>query len=543
MSRGGPRPTWPVWVPCLLAALLAVQVVGTPSTNFGGFDEWLVLDLVSRGIVNAPYANRPLNFLWLRPASWLPGYAFGSFALVFVVYTVGGALVLYGLSRRLMPGRPVLAWLAAAFFLVWFPGDLSRLSTIDRVHYAGITFGTLVAGTLLVEAWVRDRLALLALALALAVVAAETYEGILPLLAGVPLLLRPSRAERRRWWGWILPWEGTLAVVGAVAAAPILGFGPRHVTYQGSVLGLSAGPLTWASRVGWQYIYHLFPLATSSPSELLAWKAPVSAMLLALGIVVSARSAPEGEPGRGLGKAMLAGLAFAGLGYSLVVLGMAAPSAYRLQYLSGPGISVFLAALVCGVGGLPGARWRVPVTVALAGWIAAVGAGRLVAMQGIWDRGSSYPKQSAMLRGLTGLAPDLEAGTMVVVLDDGAAWKATYTFAHAVRYLYRGHAAGCVWKSWPFLYRTAFEADGLRFDPWPEIREAFDVSPHTYRWDEIVVVRFMPSGEAKLVKAWPPELPPLPEGARYDPQTRIVTGGAPITEQAVLADSHGMPSR
>ena len=67
--------------------------------------------------------------------------------------------------------------------------------------------------------------------------------------------------------------------------------------------------------------------------------------------------------------------------------------------------------------------------------------------------------------------------------------------------------------------------------------------PHIGQKDEIVVVRFMPSGEAKLVKAWPPELPPLPEGARYDPQARIVTGGAPIPEQAVLADSHGMPSR
>ena len=43
-------------------------------TNFGGADEWLLLDLSSRGILGIPYANRPLVLLWQAlPARLLPG--------------------------------------------------------------------------------------------------------------------------------------------------------------------------------------------------------------------------------------------------------------------------------------------------------------------------------------------------------------------------------------------------------------------------------------------------------------------------------------
>jgi hypothetical protein len=518
-----------------LAALVGVQAVGVPSTNLGGFDEWLVLDVVSRGIIGAPYANRPFNFFWLQPASWLPGYGFRSFAALFAVYTTGGAWILHHLCRRLVPSRPALAFLAAAFFIAWTPSDLARLGTIDRAHYSGITFGTLAAMALLVEAWVRGRPMILLAGMVTAVVAAGSYEGSLLLLAAAPFLLRVSREDRRRWWVWALGWEGVLVILGAFAAAPILGLGPKRPSYQGSVLGLSAGPATWLSRMGRQYLYHLLPLVTSAPSELLVWKVPLTVVLLSAGIVAATRSGSEPGPDRDLTRAMLGGLVFAGLGYGVVVLGMAAASAYRLEFLAGPGIAVFLATLVCRATALVRPRWRLATTIALAGWVAAVGAGRLVAMQGVWDAGSSYPRQSQMLRGLTRVAPDLKPGTMVIVLDEGGAWRANFTFEHAVRYLYEGRAAGCAWKAWAFLYHTSFEPQGLRLEPLPEIREAFHTSVHTYRYDEIVVVRFTRSGEVELMERWPAALPPLPEGARYDPGSRIVRGGPPIPGRGVLS--------
>src|SRR6185295_15786174 len=40
-------------------------------TNFGGMDEWLYIDLGSRGIQGIPYANRPLVLMWSTPAAVL----------------------------------------------------------------------------------------------------------------------------------------------------------------------------------------------------------------------------------------------------------------------------------------------------------------------------------------------------------------------------------------------------------------------------------------------------------------------------------------
>ncbi len=62
-----------------LAALLLVFGSGfsvVRSTNFGGLDEWLIVSLTSQGIVDVPYANRPLELRasasrcsWVCPAT------------------------------------------------------------------------------------------------------------------------------------------------------------------------------------------------------------------------------------------------------------------------------------------------------------------------------------------------------------------------------------------------------------------------------------------------------------------------------------------
>jgi hypothetical protein len=47
------------------------QFAWVQSTNFWGSDEWLHLSLTSRGIIDFPYANRPLMLLWSLPAALL----------------------------------------------------------------------------------------------------------------------------------------------------------------------------------------------------------------------------------------------------------------------------------------------------------------------------------------------------------------------------------------------------------------------------------------------------------------------------------------
>jgi hypothetical protein len=154
-------------------------------------------------------------------------------------------------------------------------------------------------------------------------------------------------------------------------------------------------------------------------------------------------------------------------------------------------------------------------------------------MQQTWDRESFYPAQMSMLRGLVSRAPDLRSGTMVLLLDEGGAWRATFGFHHAIQYLYEERAAGCVWGAWNALYPATLGAEGLLSEPWPVIRGPWGVRPHTYRHDEIVVARFS-NGSVEILKEWPATLPPLPAGARYDPGSRILDLTHPCPERRLL---------
>jgi hypothetical protein len=154
-------------------------------------------------------------------------------------------------------------------------------------------------------------------------------------------------------------------------------------------------------------------------------------------------------------------------------------------------------------------------------------------MQRTWDEGSAHAGQVSMLRGLVAEAPDLRQGTMVLLLDEGRAWRATFGFHHAVQYLYRGHAAGCVWGAWNALYPATLGPEGMRSEPWPVIRGPWRAAPHTYRYDEIVVARYT-DGVVGILPEWPGTLPPLPPGARYEPAGRVVPESRALPERGVL---------
>jgi hypothetical protein len=520
----------------VLAGLLGVQVAWIPATNFGGFDEWVMLDLSSRGIMDVAYANRPFGLLWLLPGPLIAPHSFAPFGLLFFVYLVSASFLLRRLCLGLVPGRPAFALLSAAFFLVWAPGDLARLSTVERALYGGITFGAVAAVALFVESWVRRSAVLLWGSALLALVLLRSYEGGLAVLAAAPLLLLATQPNRVRPWRWVAVWEVVVLVAAALVLARLAGPG-EAAAYQRTVLHLERDPGAWAVRLLWQFVYHLFPLATSSPRELLAPAALLTVAILNVGLVpaLSGADPPPGRP-RLLLRAALLGLLFAGLGYSLILLGAGAPSAFRLQFLSGPGIAVFLAAVVCSAPARLPRPWGLVATSVLASWVAAVGAGRTIAMQATWDAGSAYPAQVAMLRGLVKSAPDLRPETLVLLLDDGKAWKATFGFHHALRYLYEGRAAGCVWGAWNALYPAVLGADGLRVEPWPVIRGPWREKARTYPYDHMIVARFTAPDHVEILRAWPEGLPPLPRDARYDPEARILRGAVPPPEQDVLRE-------
>lgn len=515
-----------------MGAVFAAQTAWIKPTNFAGADEWLILRLAARRIVDSPYSNRPFLFLWSWPGVVLAPHRFTGFVVLHFAYLLAGAALFFALVRRLAPREPLLAFLAGAFVLVWTPMDFARYTPVQMTQ-SGFTFSMLLAIVLFVESWVRHRPVLLALGVLVALVSIRSYEAVLPLLCTAPLLLVTAGAQwrDRRLWHWAAAWE---AVMGLALLLVLLPAGGEQ-SYQLAVMGLDPAPLRILDRLARQYLFHLSPLLFSDRSELLTPAVAVAAsvFLLAFALAVRELRAAPGEPGRRLMRLAALGLAWAGFGYAPFALSGVVLTPTRTQFLSGPGIAIFLGAAILLAGRPLPKAWRPAATGILALWVVAVGTGRAIAIQTAWDRIGYYPAQRRELVGLTDRAPDLAPHTLVVLLDEAGAWPWTFSFRSAVDYLYRGNAVGFVWGADSLLFPTFFTPEGVRTEPWASIRKPWGCPQTLHRYDQIVVVRAAQAGPVEVLDEWPDVLPALPAGARYMPSSRIVQGPRPA-EQRVL---------
>jgi len=218
------------------------------------------------------------------------------------------------------------------------------------------------------------------------------------------------------------------------------------------------------------------------------------------------------------------GLLWAVLAYLPFVASTQTRGAARTEFLSAPGVGVFLAVAATAVASLLPRRAR-PILAGLFGaWVVTLGALRTTAFQAEWDRGSPYRDQRRVLLGVTSVAPQVVPGTLVVLLTRGRAWPLDLTFRHAIAYLYEGGAVGHVPDTGSFLYDTSFEPGGIRSSPASVIRDAWHEEPRLFPYESVVVVREDAAGRVALVEAWPGDLPAVPPGATYAPRGRILPG-------------------
>jgi hypothetical protein len=361
------------------------------------------------------------------------------------------------------------------------------------------------------------------------------YEATLPLLLAAPVLvlgLPPgSRGWPRAWWlAWVLP----VALATAQALGPAV-VGGEASRYQMQNARLDPSPASVASRLAHQYERHVLPLVTSRPRELRGGRVPLAAALFAGGCLLLHRSARGAAVLRGGARRDLAfiagGLVAAGLGYGPYVLSRIGAYTDRTEYFSGLGIATALAATAVLVARVTPGRWRWLATAILGAWIVAVGTGRTLAMQRYWDAKSLFPQQAETLRRLRTIAPEVQPGTLLLLVDHCSHWPAVFTFRHAVEWTYERRATGLVWRSGfrgQLFYPTTFGEDGVRTVPWESIQRAWDDPPTLHRYDQIVALRLRPDEcQAELTREWPEELGPLPAGARYAPAERILEGTLP----------------
>ena len=530
------------WALAGLSALGGSLFLWVRPTNFRGYDEWLIFSLLSRGIVDFPYARRPLNLLWALPAWALAPDRLWGFLLVHAIWLTLGGILVYLLVRRVVPRAPALAFLAGAFTVAWAPSDQTRLASVQMIVYSGCTFGLLLSAWLLVEGWWRRRVGLALLAVVAGAAAVLSMEAALPLLALAPLLLLPGGGWREwaRWQRWALGWL-LLVIAAAWRILGPLRSGGRELAYQTEFLLADPSPLHVLRRALGQLRRHLLPLVDSPAQTLAVAAVPIAVVVFVVGLVLASRPDARAEsrevpgPGR-LVLTGLAGLSLAILAYLPFVLNLKTRGPVRTQFLSAPGVGVLLAAGIALLAWLLPARARLAGTCALGAWVVALGAGHTVALQEYWNAKSAYPAQRQALLELTALAPDLEPHTLVVVLQEAEVWPYDFSFRHAVAYLYEGRARGHAQGAGELLYDTRFEPEGVYSEPLPVLRGPWREEATRYRYDELVVFRREARGGLTLLEVWPSELPLLAEGVAYAPLSRIRSGSQPPRRLSILAD-------
>ena len=354
MRRGAGRRFW-CCTGLAVASVLGVQQAWVSASNFHGADEWLGIELASRGVVGVPYANRPLVFLWLAAAqrAW-PDDLAAYWAFTSLAFLATGLLTAW-LAIRILPRAPMLALLAGVFTVAWAPLDWLRLDTTLITGYAGFTAATLLALALFVESWRRQSRALLLCSGAVGLSCAMGGEILIPVLAAGPLLVlstpwREATAGRARLVSWLSTWSGFVVLCALFAAAPALAGLP---SYQTGALRLDLAPQRVLSRLVRLLGMQALPLVTSAPRELAQPAVPLAVLGLALGVALAWRAVPRASRrarGRDAVVALGVGLALASAAHLGLALTASVRDPGRSQLLSAPGFGLCLAASVTWAG-------------------------------------------------------------------------------------------------------------------------------------------------------------------------------------------------
>lgn len=528
-----PRPVAPRVGVVLLAvyAIFWIQFGVVRPENFGGIDEWMILSLVSRGALDIPYANRPLGLLFNLPVALFPGHLLGASFLLHAHYLAFVGVLTSLLVLRIAPDRPDWALLAGVFAATWAPSDLLRLNSIYSSAYSGVTAATALSVLLLAAAG-RRPLVMAVAAAGLAFVATRVHEGPLPVLMLAPFLLYAL--------GVRLPsvplalYCGLMALAALVAGLPLLRERPE-TWYQARLLGVYLDPRGLLSRLGEQFRFHLAPLVPAAPGVLLQPRALASAAVLALALACVRPSDGSATGRRRLAVGMAVGLVGAAAAYSSFILAAGLAGANRTEFVAAPWIGLALAAAITLAASAVPARGRLPCLATLGAFVVAGAAARTQQLQAVWDQVGAYGRQSGAVAQMVAIAPDLRAGTLVILVDGAHAWLGSFMFHHALDLVYGGHAAGCVPNGPEQLFYACIQGrEGVRHEPWPVLKAAWGAQPRTYGFDEIVVFSADGSGHVTLQDAWPSELPPLPPGGTYTPRSRIASSARPPAARALL---------
>jgi hypothetical protein len=572
-----------IWLTALIALCIVILALWAPfglrRTAWG--DAWVYYGTLFDGVSLAPRpTSRPLIWLpWVVSYHLVPTSFLGLNLLIAVFVLLKGVLV-YAITRLLAPRAAGLA-LAAALLAMVYPAEVGYFfDGFLNLHQGFDAY--LLAVFFLLAWWKRGSRWLLAAAIASLAFSIATYEAVLALVAGTPLLLVfvERRVTRRLVWTALLWWSPiAIYLVYVVLIRASVGLNAREAGLLSSGLNVPNLPLEVLSanlwNLGQRYFDAWRSALTLSPFN---GSSPLFAIAVFTGAVIAAVfyahfrvSHPAARPGsshnwpaRRWFELFALSILWTVLGYAVFSLASVRYEGWRLGFYTVLGSSLTVALLVYGITSHRRISWLFAgLCVALAviallsrapfGWtvlalVAALGfalprpinwsviVGILLTIAVVrqldlhrWLTSEALESQQ-LLSNVTLAAPGLEPGTAVVLVvetassDPDVPLDSSVHLDRALDLIYEN--PGYVGLICPLgLVEWGFDDETCRFDAAGivvEVRGDTSVTPY----EDMVVVLLGADQSVRLVE----QLPAVwgaPDHARYDPWSHLDQNAPP----------------
>ena len=352
--------------------------------------------------------------------SWVP------YQVVYASLWWARGLVVYLLVRRLVPGGALVAYLTGALVLVHAADG--ALQWAGQMNQFGFIFWMLLASYVASRAFdaaqPRTAAVLALVAAALVHMSLWSYESQLPLLVLIPLLLlgvqRPARARALI---VTVPWYGTLLVYLALTARGYQtgeagGYQQAVMRQDWSVTSLLSD---WWFNIAASVSFWEWLRGAPTPADLRFATAAV-VVFLAGGALAWRLARPPLSRGQLPPPTTRTLLVMAGTGALFLVASFpvyllldSARTLWRTQFLSGIGAAILLTATIAlAARGLP-RRAMIPAMLVLGAVV--VGTGTAAALHLGREHRLGWERHRAVIRGILAVAPSVEPGTYVVLLN------------------------------------------------------------------------------------------------------------------------------